>query len=179
MKNIACNTKLGFTNLFAHLRSCYAQGQSIAELDKLIRKLYDEALESSHQHGGAILSHFQVHVLSELDRAVYRYARFIVLQSLPISIVLCQELRDVFRFGPHICRQKLTEILFSLCELVEKRIAEKIKGTSGALMYDGWSDTGIHYVGYMPCTQQLLKPAMEAAFDLFRRYAVLCIWCQQ
>lgn len=42
-------------------------------------------------------------------------------------------------------RRTVVEVLFSLCEIVEERISKDMEKMFGALMYDGWSDTGKYY----------------------------------
>ena len=32
-------------------------------------------------------------------------------------------------------------------ELVEERISEEVKNTKGAVLFDGWTNNGIHYIG--------------------------------
>ena len=117
-KKVKFATKSGFSNPYQHLRSCYGRGLSIADQEKVLQELYEAARKDQRMHGGTILSHFNVSALSEYVRAIYSYMRLIVLRILALSLVEKVNLRSISRFNIRIARDTLSEVMFSLCELV-------------------------------------------------------------
>jgi len=129
----------GFSNPFSHLRSCVAGGSKT----KLIEMYYASKADPS-----ACSGIFQPHLsCTEREKAMYAYIRLIVLQSLPISIVEQKEFRELGRFNIVFSRKTITTVILALVQIVEKRIAAELNGTKGAIMYDGWTRSGTHYLG--------------------------------
>jgi hypothetical protein len=71
------------------------------------------------------------------------------MKSLPVSYVEDDLVREFSKFDKFpISRDTLTRTIIHLVELVENKIAEEMKDTPhGALLHDGWSCNGTHYVG--------------------------------
>ena len=139
--------KAGYRNPYQHLRACYGRGKRSWEQDQLIKDLFVEARTSMEHKGGTILSHFNTSALTPHDIAVYETLRYIVMTCQAISHVDSPEFRRISKHGISISRQNLTRIIFALTEAVEHRIGKEMKGTCGALMYDGWTTGSMHYVG--------------------------------
>ncbi len=99
---------------------------------------------SEGKSGGTALSHFKLTAIFEYDRMIYSYLRLIVMRNLPLSLIEDREFGSVSRYEQPTSRRIFVEVIFALVELVKKRIAHGMPNVSGALMYDGWSDTGTH-----------------------------------
>ena len=157
--------KSGFSNPYQHLRSCYARGMTRSKQESILQNLFREALQKQARSGGTILGHFSVQTLSELDSAMYSYIRLITMCNLPVSIVEDSIFRSVSRFEARLKRSSIVEVMFKLVELVEKRIAEELVSTIGAIMYDGWSSCSTHYVAayalYMSSTSVVVNGTVQ------------------
>lgn len=145
-KLITFQDKSGFQNPYAHLRSCYGKGKTPHEQDKLLQALFSEARSAAKNAGGTIKSHFQTDTLSEYEKAVIGYVRLIILCSEPFSITEDAEYRRFSKYDSVTTPKKVTETIMKLVELVEQRIAKEISGKKGALLFDGWTKHGTHYV---------------------------------
>eukprot|EP00171_Calliarthron_tuberculosum_P001829 IDg1829t1 len=99
------------------------------------------------ERGGTIISHFNIRSLSDYELAMNRYTRLIVLKSLPVSYVEDLIVRQFSKFNVNIKRETIECVLYKIVEIVEKRITSVMRDTRGALIYDGWSCNGTHYVG--------------------------------
>ncbi len=156
-KTIKFSAKSGFTNPYQHLRSCYARGKPGSEQDTTINCLFQKALDEQAKAGGMILSHFNVDAMFELDNAIYSYIRLIVLCNMPVDIIENSVFRSVSRFEAHIRRRTLVNVMLSLVELVEEKIAIERAGSTGAVMFDGWTNFSTHYVAVyaLYCTKSL------------------------
>eukprot|EP00171_Calliarthron_tuberculosum_P023317 IDg23317t1 len=137
----------GFRNPYQHLRACFARGKPVIEQDEVIHALYQEAMEMATRRGGTIRAHFQINTLSDYEKALAAYVRWIVMRNRPLREIQDTEFRRISRHTVHISKETLEDVLFKLVELVEKRIAHEMNGTRGALLYDGWSSNGTHYIG--------------------------------
>lgn len=136
-------------NAFKHLVACFGSVDQV-------HRVYDAALheQMSASRQGSMDEFVSRMVANPYDMAIYAWLQLIVLCSLPLSIVE----NEVFRlqskhYKPH---EKLTHfsikfvsrVIFQLVELVELAISKELKSAMcGAIMHDGWSRGGIHYLG--------------------------------
>ena len=108
--------------------------------------MYDEALHASRATGASISSHFKRDKLSERENSVKSWVRLIILESCPFSIVTSTEYRRFNRFLTAVSVETVQITIIKMVELVEKRIQKAIEKTIGAVLFDGWSKRGVHYV---------------------------------
>ena len=80
---------------------------------------------------------------------MFSYLEVIICRILPISLLEDKLFPDFSKFEERISRKALKKVMFALVELVEGRISAEMRQTKGAIMHDGWSDSGAHYIGIM------------------------------
>eukprot|EP00171_Calliarthron_tuberculosum_P005814 IDg5814t1 len=133
----------GFTNGYSHLKSCLAGGDEAHLIE-----LFHHAVRSSMNTG--TLSGFRVTIASRLnarEKAMYSWLRLLILKNLPLSAVDDKEFRDFCKHDSVFCLKTIKATKLKLVEIVEEKIRDEMKKTKGAIMYDGWTDNGVHYVG--------------------------------
>ena len=145
-KKISFQLGSGYQNPYAHLRSCYGRGLNTAEQDKLIHGMYEEARAAFRSTGGSISSHFKSDTLSELEKSINSWVRLIIIESCPFSIVTSKEFRRFNRYTADVGIETVQQTIIKMVELVELRIQKEMEKTKGAIMFDGWSKRGVHYV---------------------------------
>ena len=91
------------------------------------------------------------------ERAMYSCVNLVIALSLPASWVANRDLREFSKFSEHISINSFKYTLFKLEELVEAKIRTEKKATKGAIMYDGWSVNGTHYLGIMAVYMKSVK----------------------
>ena len=133
----------GFTNPYKHLRSCLADGKE----EKLHRMYCEEVQERKDKHGLESSFTRLGNRVTDREKAMYRWIRLIVLKSEPLSVIEDPEYRAFAAYKEKFDRKYLKQVLFKLVELVEARISEEMKDQVGAILFDGWSRRGTHYVG--------------------------------
>lgn len=55
--------------------------------------------------------------------------------------------------------ERIWEVIFQLVEIIEKQNTTEVSGLKGALMFDGWKQHSIHFIG-----MYLLYPAPVSNF---------------
>ena len=139
--------KTGFTNPFKHLKMCVAQN----DLKHLADYYWTKA--DAKESGSLVTAHFSVlrkNVVPEESRDIFNWIRLIVQNSLPINIVEDSSFRDFHGSDKKHSGVKIKQIMFKLCEYVEKLLAEEMASAGrGTLMHDGWSKFGTHFLALM------------------------------
>lgn len=139
--------KSGYNNPYRHLKQCYAKGHPPDTQDEILHQLYFDARTMMMKRGGTMLSNANVSAVTKYDLAMHAYIRLIVMKSVPLSCVEDPDFRHFCKYDETICRRTVTNVLFELVKLVEDRIKLEMRGTMGALMFDGWTRSSMHYVG--------------------------------
>lgn len=99
--------------------------------------MYTEAKKASKLNGKFILSKIDLDSLSDYEQTMHGYINLINAKSLPISYVSDLGIRNFSRFNILIGRITLVKVTLKLVELVEKKIADELKGTKDAVLFDG------------------------------------------
>lgn len=146
VKVITFKEKSGFQNPYSHLRSCYGRGKSFAQQQSILEGMYTSARDTMEHSGGNIRQHFQDGSLSEYEQAVFHFIRLIVMSRYPLSCVKDPELRAISRFACVVDTKTIRSVIVALVMLVEDRIKATLRGKKGALLFDGWTENGSHYV---------------------------------
>lgn len=121
-------------------------GQKSPEANWSVTNLFDEEETSTEKADGTIRADFQSDALSGYKKAVNEYIRLIVLRCAPFEIVEDNNYRLFACVKTVTTAEIVKETILKLVELVKKRIANELPGTVGAVMFDGWSKFGKHYV---------------------------------
>ena len=75
------------------------------------------------------------------------WLRLTVMKNVPVSAIEDDLYRSFCRYDERFGRSYFKEVMFNLVELVEERISIEMKRTKGAILHDGWSCSGTHYIG--------------------------------
>lgn len=112
-----------------HLQACY----------KKKKELDEEVIYRRNMDPGAYYT--------ERERAMFAFMKLIVKRNTAISAVEDVFYRNLSGFEHDFARATFKELMFTLVELIEDRITAEMKSTKGAIMYDGWTHGGMHYLG--------------------------------
>jgi hypothetical protein len=125
----------GWTNLLSHVRTCVGTDY--------INEYKEQKNRIQH---GTTLSGFFIRV-SETEKDVYRWIRFIVMKNLPVSFVDCPLTRDIASqslkpISGRTLRRHIVSLHSVVCDNIRKELPSKF-----ALVFDGWSEGPQHYIG--------------------------------
>ena len=109
----------GYSNPYLHLLTCYRKHKLIAEQERIIQNLFNDAQESANKHGGTIGGFFNIRALSEYDRAIYMYLKLIVSKNLALSIIEAKEFRAVSKYSCAVGIPTLVSVVLQLTKMVE------------------------------------------------------------
>lgn len=145
----------GWKTPYSHLVSCLAGGkqESLHEVYKTCTQ------EGTDCDGNTQMSKYFQSTLSATprERAMFRFINVIIALSLPITYVENPVFREFASVGVNISMKALRETLFKMVELVEMAIRTDMKSTHGAVMHDGWSTNGSHYLGVFAVFMKQVK----------------------
>jgi len=132
----------GLTNGFMHLKTCIASGS-----EKLLLEKYEELKTAS----GTLTQSSIAWKLctSPKEKAMYEYINIIVSLSLPISYIENPIFRSFSKHSVKFSLKTLRETIYKLVEIVETNISKELEDTRGAVMHDGWSTSGTHYLAIL------------------------------
>lgn len=144
---VSVKEKMGFTNPYKHLVGCY-DGEA-----KLL-KLFDDARKRIVLKGqGDLADYFRTAAgLTQENEAMHDYIRLIVMKNLPITTVEDEFYRSFSKWPFEFGVKRVRRVMFALTEIVENKIGdEMVKARFGAIMHDGWTKGGVHYIGIFSC----------------------------
>lgn len=144
----------GFQNPYRHLKACYGRGLPAGEQEGVLQGMYAEAQKATESAGGTISAHFKSDTLSDYECAINSYVHWIILENCPFTIISSPVYRRFNQFQSEVSAATVQDTIIKLVELVEKRIEREMKDTKGALLFDGWSKRGVHYVAIMASYMQ-------------------------
>ena len=140
---IVFSDKSGFTNPLAHLKMCLSRGDIQHFASYYWSKA--DALESGRKMQ-AYFPLLRQDVVPEESRDIMNWIQLIVLKSLPVNIVVDPHFRSFHASDKRHSKEKIKQIMFKLCEYVEKMLAEEMESSGrGTIMHDGWSKFGTHF----------------------------------
>eukprot|EP00171_Calliarthron_tuberculosum_P009475 IDg9475t1 len=84
---------------------------------------------------------------SPAQKAMHAYIQLVSMRNAPLSIIEDPLFRSFCKYDEKITIKTLKAVIFSLTQLVEENITKEMRATKGAIMHDGWTDCGVHYVG--------------------------------
>lgn len=119
----------GYTNLRNHLRSCVGEDYEQVYLDHL-------------KKAGGVLDSFCFS--SSRDNDAFKLIEWVVMRNQPICEVDNSITRGLMNVSP-LSSKTLRKYILSLVPLVEDAIKERLP-TKFAIMFDGWTDSHMHYV---------------------------------
>ena len=139
----------GYTNVKKHLLNCHANGN-----EKLLQYLFDEKQSGER----SIKDFYKVDECVSLEAAyLHRWIKLVVSKNVPISSISDKEWRSLFQplcacdscpRTPKIGKDTLKKVIFKMVEMIEEKIKEEMLAAGiGALLSDGWTKHGTHYLG--------------------------------
>lgn len=75
------------------------------------------------------------------------YMSLVALNNYLISHVVYDELRNFSNYTTAVGKNYFRQLMFTLITLVEKAVSLDMFGTRRAIMYEAWTDGGVHYLG--------------------------------
>lgn len=142
-REIQCQKGKGFYNPYRHLKACLTEGD-----ETLLQSMYETRLKQNDKapYTEGLTTFFSK--VSPKSVAIHAYITLIVMESLPLAIVENTNVRNFSKHKDVFARATIRKVLFKLTELVEKRIAKEMQASRvGAILHDGWTCGGIHYIG--------------------------------
>jgi len=121
----------GWTNLLSHIRTC-------------VGKDYEKDYRDHQKVAPTAMSGFLVRV-SEREREMYLWIKFIVMKNLPVSFVDCPFMRDIVRLKP-VCTKTLRSNILSLWEVLRETLRRELP-RKFVVVFDGWTEGAHHYIG--------------------------------
>ncbi len=164
----------GYKNPYSHLKSYYCKDSSPLQQEQQLQQPYAEARTQAQVLGGTILSHFHVQALSTHDKAVYGWLKLVVLKNIPLSHIEDTEVRAWFCSNIHVSCYTVVKVIFQLVKIVEKRITSHMQQTKGMILFDGWSTTGMHYVGVFSSFVQQISTGENVHRLYLLAFAPMC-----
>lgn len=155
----------GWKTAYSHLIACVAGGQQ-AKLHEVYKMCTTEGTDCN---GNTAISKYFQSTLSATprERAMFLFINVVISLSLPINYVENPVFREFGSVGVSISVKALRETLFKMVELVEMAIRTEMKSTHGAVMHDGWSTNGTHYLGVFAVFMKQVK-AFENGKEVVR-----------
>ena len=130
------------------------------EQTQILNSLYNEARAKKTAEGGTILSHFRGKTSTIYGKTIYTYLRLTILKNLPLSYVEDGIIHSSIKFDVRVSTKTIVSVILQLTKLVEIRIRNEMRSTRGYIMYDGWSVSGVHFLGVFAtyCVEINLPP---------------------
>ena len=117
-----------YSNLGSHMRGQHAeQLQAATQARSIGQRTLDQSC-------------FDVRV-----NEVYSWMELVVMENLPFTIVESTWMRSNVKFKATITRHSIADAVEATYEVVRKKVQEMLPPKFG-LMFDGWSENGVHYV---------------------------------
>ena len=99
------------------------------------------------EHMSSPVASEQIMIPTKKDNELYDFIKLIVKKNLPLSSVEDNDFRTSFKHKSKFSKKLVRNILFNLVPMVEHAIEKEMKEVGyGAIMHDGWSKFGTHYV---------------------------------
>ena len=144
-KEICIERNQGYTNPFNHLVACYGGEDSLYEAWKGAQQL-------SASKGGSLKSYFTVTKVATVHKDLHRWLKFIITTNQPLSAVENKEYRNFAGCNSTFTATRVRETIVEIKKVVEKEVMKDLKKAGhGAIMHDGWTEAGVHYVGLFAC----------------------------
>lgn len=123
----------GWTNLLSHIRICVG-----TDYEKVFVEHKKQASSSS------ISSGFFVRI-SEQEKEMYQWIRFLVMKNLPVSFVDCPYTRGIARFKA-VSAKTIRRHLLSLRDVMKETLQKELP-PKFVVVFDGWTEGTQHYIG--------------------------------
>ena len=123
----------GWTNLLSHIRTCVGSDYET---------VYLEHKKNASMTGA--MSGYVVRV-SDSEKEIYSWIRFVVMKNLPVSFVDCTYTRDISRLK-HISGKTLRHYILSLRDVLKEALRKELPSRF-VVVFDGWTEGTQHYIG--------------------------------
>ena len=137
--------KTGYSNPFAHLKSCYG-GK-----DQVLR-LYKSAWDEADKTGASVSTYLKSLTANEKDNIILDWIKLLVDKQLPMCF--CEDFL-LQAFSEHnipMSQKTIKETIFKLVGKVEKKIGKELQDAPiRAIMHDGWTKLSDHYFALYAC----------------------------
>ena len=107
--------------------------------------MLDTSLGNPEISGGMLLLDSFVLRLSESEKEMAEWIHFVVVKSMPISIVECPHLRRLAKLKP-VSVKSVRKHILSLKAVVQEEVKMRLP-SKFAIIFDGWTEGTDHYIG--------------------------------
>ncbi len=126
----------GYSNPFGHLTTCYKSKQEIIE-----------DVINMAATGSFLLTLSP----NTLEKSMYMYLQLVIVRNIPMYSVEDELFREFDKYQERFGRQYFQDVVHSLVVVVKSKIKNEMKMTRGAILHDGWTNSGTHYLGLFAC----------------------------
>jgi hypothetical protein len=123
----------GWTNLLSHIRTCVGSDYENVYLE------HKKAASTKSTMSGYFVR------VSELEKEMFSWIRFIVMKNLPVSFVDCTYTRDISRLRS-ISGKSLRRHILSLRDVLKETLRKELPSRF-VVVFDGWTEGTHHYIG--------------------------------
>lgn len=137
----------GWTNLLSHLKSCVGKDymdQYMSHAARSQARLDTSSGDPTISGGSFLLDSFVLR-LSDAEKEMAEWINFVVVKSMPISIVECPHLRRLAKLKP-VSIKSVRKHILSLKAIVQEEIKVRLP-SKFAIIFDGWTEGTDHYIG--------------------------------
>lgn len=144
--------KTGLGNIFKHLQTCLCGGQNESAKVEL-EKIYKDKKSKSRN---AITPWFTTSTgelaykrgtLNFKEKELYKWIKMIVFKNWPLASVEDSDYRSFGETENSFSKKTVKDVIIVMARLVVEKISVEMKtATRGAIIHDGWSKFGRHYV---------------------------------
>ena len=122
----------GWTNLLSHIRTCVGSDYENVYLE------HKKAASTKSTMSGYFVR------VSELEKEMFSWIRFIVMKNLPVSFVDCTYTRDISRLRS-ISGKSLRRHILSLRDVLKETLRKELPSRF-VVVFDGWIEGTQHYI---------------------------------
>ena len=134
-----------------HLTCCYGGLEGLYSV-------WEDAEQQCKTNGGDIKNFFNVASATEAHLDLHRWMKFVINTNQPLKCVEDGEYRDFSKAKTCFGKSRFAQNILEVEELVREKIkVEMAEAGLGAIMHDGWTCGGVHYVGLFACYMHKVK----------------------
>ena len=113
---------------------------------------YAEAMDLSQSEGKSIHDSFALTNVNREYEDMYGWLDFILEENVPLYAIEKKRYRKFSQFESVFTYKRMKETISHLAKICESSLEIELKEAGrGAIMYDGWSKAGVHYIGIFGC----------------------------
>ena len=133
----------GYSNVLRKMKTCFGS-------EAKVRAAYKEVLKTTRAGASKeVVKRAMIDAVGYTpeENALYDWLVLIIENNLPLTAVRNSNYKTFSRHNISISYERIVEMLFALEEIVMEIIKKEMKGKKGCILHDGWTQSGVHYMG--------------------------------